>query len=202
MPSSVLGKKKLRQTQIQVRKSGQQQPAPKRTRFTFLGPNEQLIFFKIPPTIEASSSSPRIPNDCVVCSLLFLKIITSREATELRLRMIQRTAGYGISIADIITLLTSKMGKKYSNVDFRTIPNSKGYLLFEAIPPQHAFVVGLHPKDRHQPIGHMVVLFKDHNGKLGLIDPQNDQMCYSDQCMNYLSRFSQESLTVFVGKPI
>lgn len=199
MSSSVLGKKKLTQTQIQVRKSQQStQPPKKKIRFTFLNANEQLIFFKIPASIEVSS--PRIPNDCVICSLQYLKIINSAEATELRIRMIQRNTGHGISIEDIIIVLGIKLQKNYKDIQFRDIPNSKAYLLFEAIPKEHAFVVGLHPKGSG--IGHMVVFFKDHNGQLGLIDPQNDHICINNECLNYLGNFSDQMFTIFVGKPI
>lgn len=202
MPSSVLGKKKLRQTQIQIRKSKQQQllqPTRKKIRFTFLSPNEQLLYFKIPESIEVFS--PRIPNDCVICSLQFLKIINSYEATDLRLRMIKRNTADGISFDDIIIILGKKLQTKYKDIYFRDIPYSKAYLLFEAIPMEHAFVVGLHPKNG-QSVGHMVILFKDHRGQIGLIDPQNDHVCINSECSKYLETFTHERLTVFIGKPI
>jgi hypothetical protein len=113
--------------------------------------------------------------------------------------MIERSTGYGISTADIIHLLRQKMSSHYKNIDFRNVPPSKTYLLFDEIPKAHAFVVGLHPR-QSSTIGHMVIFFKDINGKLGVIDPQLEHVCYNEQCTDYLAHFNDEIITVFVGQ--
>lgn len=199
MPS-ILGKKKLSQTQIQVRKNKQQlqQPARKKSKLSFLGSKEQLIFFKVPSTIQVTS--PRIPNDCVICSLEFLKIITVKEATDLRVQLIKRNSRYGITIEEIIHLLKSKLQQRFKKIEFRNIPSTDDYLLFNEIPPSHAFIVGLHP-EKSGNIGHMVIFFKDHQGQIGLIDPQADHVCLNQQCLDYLKDYSKDEMTIFIGTP-
>lgn len=194
----VLGKKRLNQTQIQVRKSKQIEPQRKKTRFSFLGTNEEVIYFKIPSTIQAYS--PRIPNDCVICSLSFLKVISNAQATQLRIALLNRPYGVGISSEDIEHILTTKLKSKYDHIRHANIMFSTLDLLFHDIPRSHAIIVGLHPKDVNS-IGHAVVLFKDMNGTLGLIDPQQDHICYDRDCVTYLSNYNPQTLTIFVGTP-
>lgn len=191
-------------TTIRIRKPSssqqEQQTRRKRTRYSFLGDKEQLLYFPIPTSIHVDS--PRVPNDCVICSLRYLNVITTSQATQLRKHLIQRTDVQGLEMSSIIRILKHKMQAKYSRVEFRSIayPNTK--FLFDDIPPNHAFVVRLGAKKNSRTsVGHMIVLFKDGGGQLGLIDPQNDFRCYRDQCMTYLDHFDNEELTVFVGTP-
>lgn len=194
----VLGKTKRQQTSIPIRKSIEQQRVIKKARFSFLGNKERLLFFPIPKTIDLGS--PRVPNDCVICSLQFLKIINTSQAVQLRLQLINSMNNAGITINQIIHILTLKLEPKYTHIQFRDIPFIKANLLFEEIPNNNAFVVGLHPKNSYY-VGHMIIFFKDSQGVVGLIDPQNEYYCTQTACMTYLNQFNNQVFTVFIGIP-
>lgn len=182
-PPSILRKRGTKQRQLQGRVE------VKRRRLTYL--SDHLLIFQINQSFRVESK--KTPNDCFVCTLEYLDILDNDMANMLRTFV----TGKGVYIDQMLSVLKYTLRNKYRQIQNEYIPFDSIYLLFDLLVPSSATIIGFTRPGAMNNIGHIVLLAKDVNSRIGIIDPQMEFTCVQEQCEDYVKPFQNSPILIF-----
>lgn len=178
-------KKRTHEQQI-IRKKKSFEKEPKKRRTSYL--NNHLLVFPINNKFRVTSK--KVPQDCFICTLQYLSILDELYADMLRTFII----GRGASIEQMLAVLRVVLKDDYKKIETETLPFDSIYQLFDLLTPSSATIVGfMFPNSS----GHIVLLAKDENSKIGIIDPQSDVMCVQEECDEYIKPYRNQPFLIF-----
>lgn len=191
-------------TKTKIRKSPTPKQTPKRARAKYLIKGTDLVQCKIDPHVPLNQP---MPNDCFVQSLEYLGIITLDMGRYLRSVL----RGQGIQKDQALQLLQNlhpNLDIQYQDMNilvslrhiFELIEHGNGVVLFVSnkIMPNTFFqpLIPIIP----QPEGHVIVLIKDLDGAIALVDPQQRIYIVGQPCIHYLVNNYENNYFTFIYK--
>lgn len=169
-----------------IRKRKEEQRAPKRRRVSYL--QDHLVTFPLSQNFRVDSK--KTPNDCFVCTLEYLSILDKNTARMLRTFITEK----GVSPDQMLEVLryTLRPGDK---IQYELIPFESIYQLFDLLPPSSATIIGFQRMSTS--VGHVVLLAKDVDSKIGIIDAQVNETCVGKACDAYIAPYRNRPFLIF-----
>jgi len=179
-------KRHLQQSSSLVAKKKPSNPRPtKKKRIAHI---PDVLRFPIDDTFRVVSK--RKINDCVICTLEFLGIITPQLAELLRTIM----GDGGLHLNQILAILRYQFG---NNVYPKVVSGHLIIDMIDLLQPSQAVIVILASSTGGY--NHMVVVAKDLAGRVCIVDPQIEYICVEDDCLPYMQEFSQDEVLTFTS---
>lgn len=169
--------KRTRQQQSIVRKKKPietQQPKKRRTSYF----KSHLVMIPIRETYEFSNVR-KMPMDCSICALEYLKMITPPQAQAFR--DLYGTRGIQPYQFGVMLQLILERDVAMEKVAVESI-----YQIADVLDLSTATILLL--KTRNETGGHITILAKDRAGIVGIIDPQLEQMFVGKQQMSVYAK--------------
>jgi hypothetical protein len=185
MPS----RKRVHQQQT-IRKK-KQDVEPKRRRISYL--SNHLLTFNIIDGYRVTSK--KTPLDCFICTLQYLSIIDELMADMLRTFV----TGKGIHIDQMIAVLRLALKNEYQRITTETLQFNSIYQLFDLLEPSTATIIGMKTSSG---LGHIVLLAKDINSNIGIIDPQIEKTCVRDECEEFIQPYRNHPILIFTHETL
>jgi hypothetical protein len=181
-------KKRVHQQQL-IRKRKSVETEPKKRRTSYL--KDHLLIFPINDKFRVSSQ--KTPQDCFVCTLQYLSILDNLSADMLRTFV----TGRGATVEQMIAVLRVVLRDTYDRIDTERVTFDTLYQLFDLLSPSTATIIGL---SKPSGLGHIVLLAKDANSRIGIVDPQSETICIQQQCDDYVRPYITEPILIFTHK--
>jgi len=176
-------RKSIQQTQVTVRKLGQQRVS-KKSKISILA--ETLIQL---PLHNFRWPQSRVTSDCVICCFQSLGVISSQQAKNIRAQFTPQNLRTGLKPNEIFAILNYKYGEYHWALT--PVSHVKLNIVLEILRPNHAFFLRV-VKDpaSGQVGGHLVVVVRDPQGNIGLVDPQLKRISYGEEIKTYLQEYN------------
>lgn len=200
------GKKRKAQTSV-VRKAKQQRAAKV--------PNVQDVHLRSIAYLEKKLlmfpidrqnfrvTSMRVPNDCFMCAIEYLKIITPKYSQSLKKILDVQNVG-GVYIETMQGILTIGLLNTFKNIKHEFVTFGTLRYIREVMPNNTATIMGLYiwtGTKKIRPRGHIVLLIKDNFGNFGIFDAQSHYKCVTRQsCDDYLSDYEDHKILIFTAE--
>lgn len=181
---STTSRKRIHQQQT-IRKKKTLETEPKRRRVSYL--SNHLLTFDINDQFRVASK--KTPHDCFICTLQYLNILDELSANMLRTFV----TGRGVTAEQMLSLLRLILKDKYKKIDTEYLTFDSIYQLFDLLEPSTATIIALSRPDG----GHIALLAKDINSRIGIIDPQADKTCVQEQCEDYIRPYRNKPILIF-----
>ncbi len=181
-----LTKKRVHEQEIIRKKKQMMETIPKKRRTSYL--SNHLLVFTINNTFRVQSR--RMPMDCFICTLEYLRILDKDHADMFRALV----TGRGATVDQMLAILRVILKEQYNKIESESLPFDSIYQLFELLTPSTATIVGF---VSNSGVGHIVLLAKDMNGRVGIIDPQEEKMCVQEYCEEFVRPYRNNPLFIF-----
>lgn len=178
-------RKRVHQQQM-IRKRRSLEAEPKKRRISYL--SNHLLIFDINDKFRVTSK--KTPHDCFICTLQYLSILDNLAADMLRAFV----TGRGATAEQMLTVLRLILKDKYKTIETERLPFDSIYQLFDLLEPSTATIIGLMAANGQ---GHIALLAKDVNSRVGIVDPQTDQICVQEDCEAYVRPYRGQPILIF-----
>lgn len=129
-----------------------------------------------------------VVTDCTINTLYFLKFLDKDDAKELAKEANKQR---GISDTKVMQIIFDFYQKRNKTEEHTVYTEEKSLdWILEQLPPNHSTMALFH--STVQPVGHALVLYKTHEGQLGIYDPQQEIIVTNHMAMTAYKKFELE----------
>ena len=177
-------RKSIQQTQVTVRKS--QQRVSKKSKVAVI--RDTLLQL---PLYNFKWPKSRTSSDCVICAFQTLGVINSQQAKNIRAQFTPQHLNRGLKHDEVYDILNYKYGTH--NWELTTVSGLVLNKVLEMLNPNHGFFLRLE-KESDSRIGHMVLVVRDEQDGIGLVDPTQQIIEYNEDIKEYIYRNNYSTL--------